>query len=132
MIRITGLYAVLLFTLALGARAQDSLSLASPDGKLVFRMEMAPGGRLDYRIDFDGKEVIERSRLGVQGLDTGLTLRRVAASSRDTVWRPVYGERDRIRDAYNGKWFIFDRGQVEVRAYNAGIAFRYVFREQSS
>jgi alpha-glucosidase len=131
MIRLIVSHLSLLLVFGVFANAQDSLSLSSPDGRLVFRMKPAAAGEWHYRIDFGGKEVVESSRLGVQGWEwTGL--QRVVASARDTTWRPVYGERSAIRDVCNRKLYIFDRGQIEVRAYDAGIAFRYVFPEETA
>lgn len=69
----------------------------------------------------------------------------VERSARDTVWKPVYGEQSLIRDNYNTMVLRFRKGDhsgestdlydkrrfyyldVEVRAYNEGVAFRYHF-----
>lgn len=66
-------------------------------------------------------------------------------SVRDTTWHPVYGERAAVRDHYNEMVLKFRKGDeegevsdgydkrrtyfmnVEVRAYNEGVAFRYYF-----
>ena len=64
----------------------------------------------------------------------------------DTVWKPIYGEWSTIRDCYNAMTMKFRKGDdtgnaniegydkrrtyflnVEVRAYDEGIAFRYHF-----
>jgi alpha-glucosidase len=127
--RYFGVFALVLIMPGAGARAQDSTRLASPDGRLVFSMEVSSVGELHYQVTYQGRPVVEPSRLGVQGWEKGLNLRQVITSAQDTVWKPVYGERSRIRDAYHRKLFIFDKGQLEVRAYDAGIAFRYVFPE---
>jgi alpha-glucosidase len=66
--------------------------------------------------------------------------------SMDTVWHPVYGEWSSIRDHYNAMNLKFMKGDdapvttdynklkcyymnIEVRAYDEGIAFRYTFPE---
>ncbi len=53
-------------------------------------------------------------------------------TSRDTLWHNPYGERSTVKDAYNGIILHFNkkdaskyRLDIEVRAYNEGIAFRY-------
>ncbi|MGN1211183.1 MAG: glycoside hydrolase family 97 catalytic domain-containing protein [Candidatus Cryptobacteroides sp.] len=53
--------------------------------------------------------------------------------SRDTTWHNPYGERSTVRDAYNGILLHFVkkdaskyRLDIEVRAYNEGIALRYI------
>jgi len=60
----------------------------------------------------------------------------VSVSKQDTVWKPVYGERSRVRDHYQGMIIALLRNnsenlklQIQVRAYNEGIAFRYFFPE---
>lgn len=66
-------------------------------------------------------------------------------ASKDTLWHPVYGERAGVRDCYREMILKFRKGDavgevtegydkrrgylmnVEVRAYNEGVAFRYHF-----
>ena len=55
---------------------------------------------------------------------------------RDTVWKPVYGERSLVRDHYEEMTITLMRNkdarrklQIQVRAYNEGIAFRYLLPE---
>lgn len=69
--------------------------------------------------------------------------------TRDTVWHPVYGEWSAITDRYNAMTLKFMKGSdriigdvyekvkcyymnIEVRAYNEGVAFRYAFPETSN
>ncbi|MDE6339077.1 MAG: glycoside hydrolase family 97 protein, partial [Muribaculaceae bacterium] len=54
----------------------------------------------------------------------------------DSVWHPLYGERSTVRDRYNSATLFMSRKDksdyrlnVEVRAYDEGIAFRYFFPE---
>ncbi len=66
----------------------------------------------------------------------------------NTTWHPVYGERNRVKDQYNQLVLKFRKGgaeagtmsdaydkrryyfmNVELRAYNEGVAFRYHFPE---
>ena len=63
----------------------------------------------------------------------GLILADTTMTSRDTVWQNRFGERSSVRDAYHGMILHFakDDGSgyrldIEVRAYNEGIAFRYM------
>jgi alpha-glucosidase len=60
----------------------------------------------------------------------------VQASSKDTVWQPVYGEQKEIRDHYNAAVIHFVKDDnpiykmdIELRAYNEGVAIRYFFPE---
>lgn len=61
-----------------------------------------------------------------------LRLESVTETDRDTVWHNRFGERSAVRDAYNGMIFHFAKNDaskyrldIEVRAYDEGIAFRY-------
>jgi alpha-glucosidase len=54
----------------------------------------------------------------------------------DTVWHPLYGERSTVSDRYNSATLHMSRHDkskyrldVQVRAYDEGIAFRYFFPE---
>lgn len=69
--------------------------------------------------------------------------------SADTIWKNPYGEWSQVHDHYNAMTVRFMKGaeegykdgyskgkcyffNVEVRAYNEGVAFRYVFPEASN
>ncbi len=74
-----------------------------------------------------------------------LELTDVKNSTVDQTWNPTYGERNTVRDYYNQMQLVFKKGDsaskddynkfksyymdIEVRAYNEGIAFRYHFPE---
>lgn len=72
-------------------------------------------------------------------------------STVDTTWTPLYGEKAQIRDHYNQLVLHYEKGSngqgtisegydkrkyyamdIEVRAYNEGIAFRYHFPETAN
>jgi len=62
---------------------------------------------------------------------TGTTI-----SSRDTIWKPLYGEKSIIRDNYNkvAIHLVKDdnpiyKMDVDFRVYNEGVAIRYYFKE---
>ena len=133
----------------------DSLSLSSPDGRKTVRFEK-PGKELTYSVKVDGKDVILPSRAGMEvdnrtwemalgkrdlaqpesWMDM-LTVDSVSIGvSVDTVWTPLYGERSKVRDRYNQATLHMSRKDksdyrldVQVRAYDEGIAFRYFFPE---
>lgn len=133
----------------------DALSLSSPDGRKTVRFEK-PGKELTYSVEVDGKDVILPSRAGLEvdnrtwemalgkrdlaqpdsWMDL-LTVDSVSIGSPvDTVWTPLYGERSKVRDRYNQATLHMSRKDksdyrldVQVRAYDEGIAFRYFFPE---
>lgn len=114
--------------------AQQSKELTSPDGKLSFNFTLSSEGIPGYSVSSRGKTVVFPSALGVEGWEKGFVLSGISESKQDTVWKPVYGERNLIHDHYQAMTFNLLKGnnerlrmQVQVRAYNEGIAFRYFF-----
>lgn len=141
-------------------------TLKSPDGNYVFSFYQDENNgikQMYYTINYKGKSVIEKSKLGIDiknnllesalGVpnDTcvewcdNLLYMSTDTASHDSVWKPLYGEWSLIRDNYNQMTIKFRKGKIdskeynsyvrertyyldiEVRAYNEGIAFRYHF-----
>lgn len=116
--------------------AQSTRSLSSPDGKLQFTFDLSGEGAPNYSIAYQQTPIVLSSAMGLSGWEKGFALSDVSMAKRDTVWRPVYGERSLIRDRYEEMTVTLMRNkdarrklQIQVRAYNEGIAFRYVFPE---
>ncbi|HEY2019325.1 MAG TPA: glycoside hydrolase family 97 N-terminal domain-containing protein [Bryobacteraceae bacterium] len=119
-----------LLTIALtGAVAQDERRVSSPDGQLEFRILIAQPEngalfRLAYQVHFRGKPLVDTSFLGlnissqepVLGENVGLTSSRTSSEKGYNALVAEYMQ--------NGS--IGRRINVEVRAANDGIAFRYV------
>lgn len=79
-----------------------------------------------------------------------LKLVNVTRNNLDETWNPVYGERSKIRNHYNEMVLHFSKGvgdktaqegydkrknyfmDIEVRAYDEGVAFRYHFPETTN
>ena len=135
--------------------ATPTLQLSSPDGRNTVTFAK-PGKELTYSVAIDGKDVILPSRAGLQvdnrvwemalgkrdleQPDFWMDLLTVDSVSYgpavDTLWTPLYGERSTVRDRYNQATLHTSRKDksdyrldVEVRAYDEGIAFRYFFPE---
>ncbi len=148
--------------------AQQTETVASPDGKYQFTFRKTPG-KMTYTLTFNGKPVLNESNLGVDidnrlfesalGIhrDTcrnwceNLTLKQADRLSKDSVWTPLYGENQLIKEQYNSLILHLEKGgateghtgdgydkrryyamDIEVRAYNEGVAFRYHFPETSN
>ncbi|MFV0537918.1 MAG: glycoside hydrolase family 97 catalytic domain-containing protein [Dysgonomonas sp.] len=156
---------ILLFTCISTVYAEDSkgIKLASPDGthevKFFQKQISQEVKEVYYQVNFKGKEVLSESKAGLQ-LDNrtwemalgkrnlkqptcwmdNLDLDSIAYQPQvDIIWHPLYGERNAIRDHYNGAIFYMSkkdgsqyRLNIEIRAYNEGIAFRYFFPEHPS
>lgn len=139
--------------------APAELHLTSPNGRheVTFRQQVAADGRADlrYAVRFDGKTVIADSRAGLE-MDNRVwelaLARRIEQPAcwmdnltADSVhyfptvrkvWHPRFGERSAVPEVYNSATLYLSKKegsnyalQVEVRAYDEGIAFRYFLPE---
>jgi len=121
---------------ALSATAQQPVSLISPDKKLVFSFTLSTDGTPIYSISYQEKPIVLSSALGFSGWDKGFVLIGTTSSKQDIVWKPVYGERNSVRDHFEAMSITLSRNnndrqklQIQVRTYNEGIAFRYLIPE---
>jgi alpha-glucosidase len=131
-----------LLVIASSAQAADQL-LVSPDKAVRAVIGLSPEGALTYRVDYKGKPLILPSKLGFTTEDkaeltTGYSFVDAARSSVSQTWKPPYGERALVTDAYaalSATYVIKGTGDLtltlECRAYNEGFAFRYVFPKQT-
>lgn len=131
---------LLLFFFSAALHAQEKITFSSPDGKTQGEIILA-NGKLSWKMDYHAKPVVLSSALGIGRFSDGLRLKGFVESKKDTVWHPVLGERSSIRDHYNQLnirlvkstgdcLYCFDREvDLEVRAYNEGVAFRYNLME---
>lgn len=110
--------------------ANETHSVKSPDGKLIFNL-LNQNGNLSYNVNYEDKSIILTSQLGISNWEKGLILEKTENVSEDTQWQSVYGERAQIKDHYNECTYTLKKEktsnklQLIVRAYNSGIAFRY-------
>ena len=114
----------------------QALNLASPDGRISARVAIDSQNRPTYALSFRGREIIAPSPLGLgferyQTLSSGMA---VQASSRrsGTDSYPLIGKASSVRDAYNELTVsVAETGgqqrrlEIDFRAYNDGLAFRY-------
>jgi len=133
-------------------------TITSPDGAYnvqFYQKQHSDGTRtMFYKVDFKQRPLIYESELDIQ-LDNNLSERAMALKvdkhtrwcenlvvqkirydSKDTIWRPPYGERSSIRDKYKVVTIELLKDdnaiyplQIEIRAYNEGVALRYFFPE---
>ena len=127
--------------LHLGAAATEVVKAVSPDGDLVMNVTLKEGSPF-YTLTYKGTPVVLESALGLNGnaeWNRDMVLASVDSASYDRSWKPLYGERSEIPDRYTVYLATFgglkDRDrqavklQLEIRAYDEGVAFRYRFLE---
>src|SRR5215510_9329757 len=86
--RLAFAFAVLVLACELASAAQDSMLVASPDGKIEVELSLTNAGEPRYRIARGGSVVLNESRLGLLRDDAdfsrALVLKEVTASERVT------------------------------------------------
>ncbi|MFC4779279.1 glycoside hydrolase family 97 catalytic domain-containing protein [Paenibacillus sp. GCM10023252] len=117
----------------------NSHTAASPNG-LCQAACYTKDGTLYYTIQFGSQMVIQESRLSLELAGHGemlsnLQLTHVDRSAQERAWEPLYGERSVVRDHYQAMILEYvgsgrKRVKLEFRAYNEGVAFRYIIPEQ--
>lgn len=131
-----------------GCNQSNDVKLNSPDGNLEFQLLLDDQSqRPFYVVHFEGREIIGKSSLGYQLVDNAnllgpVRIKSVETSASDTIWQPIYGEKNQYRDHYQQAMIQFEgadneatgskesKVSLQVRAYNEGIAFRYLFEDQ--
>ena len=116
---------------------QHDSEVSSPDGKITFECGNKDGG-LFYSVSDGGRQIVAPSRLGfvLEGNDTVADfeiLDRVRSTG-DVTWETSWGESREVRDNYNGMTVEMRQlggkemlVNLEVRVYDDGFGYRYVF-----
>jgi alpha-glucosidase len=132
-----------------------SIRMVSPNGQIVLILstgpaqpEPAPGpprpmvDSLRYAVEFHGKRLFEDSAMGLQlqgQSPIGPGMRQVSEQkgSVDESYTIPVGKTSTVRDHYNSSRADFQDATgrkltVEIRAYDDGVAFRYILPDQSA
>ena len=125
-----------------------------------YQKQVSPAANeLCYRVDYKSQPVVNESRAGLE-LDNRIWEMALGARNlkqpacwmdnlevdsvtyqpeTDITWQPLYGERSSVRDHYRtGTLYLSKKDNsgyrlnIEVRAYNEGVAFRYHFPETTN
>lgn len=132
---------VMMLIMSLGASAQE---LNSPNGKLQLEVFLTSEGTVQYTLDFDNKEVIKPSTLGLQlknvpSMRKGFQIEESHIKEVDEHWNPVWGKQKTVRNHYNElelKLVQPERNnryiRLRFRLFNDGLAFRYEFPKQKT
>ena len=150
-LRISIICLLVVFASTVQGQAPDAerVQVASPGGNIVFVLSdgvaaKAPGSKrtaLQYSVDFGGKKLIDASGLGLklQGVQAiGPEMHKIAVHTgqHDETYTIPVGKTSSVRDHYNSA--IIDladdvgrKMSIEVRAYDDGVAFRYLLPEQA-
>jgi len=100
---------VVAVALLCGLGSTAALEVTSPDGQVTMTFEVKDFADAKacpvYQVRYRNLPIITESRLGME-LSNGLLMENFkivsqTESREDTLWKPVYGERNVIRDRYN-------------------------------
>ena len=115
--------------------AADEVAVASPDGRVQFRLSTDAKGNLAYTVTFAQKPVIELSVIGIvvdkANLAEGVEFGKAESYKMNQTY-PWNGAHSTAVDNCNGVKVALTHRQsrtaytLEIRAYNDGIAFRHV------
>jgi alpha-glucosidase len=128
--------------LSAGANAAKWQEIPSPGGDYKIGFSLSESGHPLYRVIHHDEEIIAPSGLGfildgevawTAGFQTpGLSKR----SAQESDWNPVWGERSTVKDSFMAAIVTYPRQiapgpfALEVRAYDQGVAFRYLIEKQ--
>ncbi len=110
------------------------LMFESSDGR--YKILLSDDNELRYEVNYFNHKIIESSRLGIAWNENwyeGIEMGNVSTYQCDSIWTPVYGERQQIKESYLG-WEVELKKKgsrhkliLDIRIYNEGVAFRYKF-----
>ncbi len=124
-----------------------AIEIKSPDSKIVVSFDLKTLGETKgcpvYNVSFQGHQVLADSRLGLEltngSLNSDFIIDSKTTSHSNSLWKPVCGERETIRDYYNQLTVdlqetspLHRRLQITFRAYDEGVAFCYTLPAQSA
>ena len=131
---------LLVALLASSAFAKEA-TLKSPDQKIKITISDQSSSP-HYSISFNGKPVIEQSRLGFRfksqaPFDDGFVISEVTRSQTDSQWQQPWGERQTVVDKHNEIAVTFNKPApnagtytVRFKAFDSGVGFRYEVPKQ--
>jgi len=137
------LFSIYLCIIFISCNKMEESTLQSPDKKITVKFNIKDGQPL-YAAEHKGKEVISSSTLGFEFSNNDLFVNNfiiidIKHQSFNETWEPVWGETSIIRNHYNEMVIDLKEGtkpgrllSIIFRAYNDGIAFRYIFPGQDS
>jgi alpha-glucosidase len=132
-------------------KGQGPFAVSSPDGSLAITLTLeakpqpyAAGERAYYRVTYKGAPVLADSPLGLdllgaEPLERDFEVVGAAEKSGDSTWENPFGAKRVVSDRWNEvtlslreKFGAKRRVDLVLRAYDEGVAFRYVLPEQEA
>lgn len=116
--------------------------IVSPSGDLALSVGVDQSGTPFYTLDYKGKPLVRKSRLGIVADETdfssGFRIAGTDTVSVDRTWNPLWGEYSEVRDNFRelALRLAADNPEREMtvrfRLFDDGLGFRYEFPAQKS
>lgn len=135
---------IALIAVLLVSMSSTGQELNSPNSDLTMSFELLTDGTPTYTLHYKNKEVIAQSKLGLELVNEGMSLRNgfkvsnIETNSFDETWTPVWGEQAEIRNHYNELAITLEQPEkdrhiiIRFRLYNEGLGLRYEFPQQDN
>ena len=118
----------------------DDSIVASPDKRHAIGFKLVKGAMF-YHVSYRGMPVLSDSQLSLSleegNFDSDFEITDTQTDSQESSWVPVVGSMSSYPDSYNERVFhlhetsgLQRRLHIEFRAYNEGVAFRYLIPKQ--
>jgi len=146
-------FIILVFAAAGSAQSGNAnlVKATSPNGQIVFllsegavqiRGSASPAPVLEYAVEFHGQRLMDSTNLGIKiagqpDLGPGMHLVSSKPESEDESYSIPVGKTSTVRNHYNGVRTEYQDASgrkltIEIRAFDDGVAFRYIVPEQPS
>ena len=135
---------IALIAVLLVSMSSTGQELNSPNSDLTMSFELLTDGTLTYTLHYKNKEVIAQSKLGLELVNEGMSLRNgfkvsnIETNSFDETWTPVWGEQAEIRNHYNELAITLEQAEkdrhiiIRFRLFDEGLGLRYEFPQQDN
>ena len=132
---------ILVLMTVLGVSAQE---FQSPNGNFKMSFSLGNDGTPMYQLFFKNKEVIKKSKLGLElqkdkkSLLNDFKVIDTKESTFNETWQTVWGEETQIQNHYNELAVKLKQNEtdreiiVRFRLFNEGLGFRYEFPQQKN
>lgn len=132
---------ILVLTAIFGASAQE---FQSPNGNFKMSFSLGNDGTPMYQLFFKNKEVIKKSKLGLElqkdkkSLVNDFKVIDTKESTFNETWKTVWGEETQIQNHYNELAVTLKQNEtdreiiIRFRLFNEGLGFRYEFPQQKN
>ncbi|SDH99101.1 glycoside hydrolase family 97 catalytic domain-containing protein [Alteribacillus bidgolensis] len=119
-------------------------SVSSPDGKVEIDFHLNKDGEPQYQLSFGGSSLIEPSSLGFDfkeqaPMNSNFEVTDTSIENYNEHWEPKWGDKRKIKNHYKQLTVYLQekddpnrKMNVEFRAFDDGVGFRYVLPEQEN